>query len=109
LPPSWSARRGFQGRVDREDRALPRNGPDAAKENFETPQSGGVRHAAGRTLKEGIEIWKAANKVPRGKTIIAPQFEYNRHIRDFFRANPGKSLRDAIAAWRTKKSVRRAD
>ena len=68
-----------------------------------------VRHGAGRTLKEGIELWREANKAPRGKTVIAPQFEYNRHMREFFRANPGKSLRQALAAWRKKKAQRRTD
>lgn len=65
-----------------------------------------VRHGAGRTLQEGIDLWQAAENAPRGKTVIAPQFEYNRHLREFFQANPGKSLREAIAAWRKKKAAR---
>lgn len=66
-----------------------------------------VRHGAGRTLQEGIVIWRVAKSTSRGKTVIGPQFEYNRHIREFFQANPRKSLHEAIAAWRKKKAARR--
>ena len=130
LPPSWSARGGFQGRVDLKDLAPPRNGPDAAKANFDTPRPIGVyhtpgivsgnrgglglalrrkaarifvrkigpqfhfnqvmrdfvRHDAGRTLPEALAIWQAAENAPRGETAIAPQFECNRHMREFFQS-----------------------
>ncbi|MEX1110915.1 MAG: DUF6434 domain-containing protein [Chthoniobacterales bacterium] len=37
--------------------------------HFNQPMRDFVRHGAGRTLQEGIDIWKAAHKVPRGKGI----------------------------------------
>jgi hypothetical protein len=36
---------------------------------------------------------------------IDPQFEYNRYIRAFFADNPGRSLAEAIACWRLRRSL----
>ena len=41
----------------------------------------------------------------KGKTVIDRQFEYNTYIRDFFEANPGKTLQQAIACWKYKKAL----
>ena len=40
------------------------------------------------------------------KTEIGKQFEYNQYIRDFFKNNDDKSLDDAIACWKYKKSLK---
>ena len=40
-----------------------------------------------------------------GRTVIDKQFEYNTYIRDFFDDNKDKSLDDAIACWKYKKSL----
>ncbi|MBQ6099554.1 MAG: hypothetical protein IJL02_12390 [Methanobrevibacter sp.] len=40
------------------------------------------------------------------KTAIGKQFEYNQYIRDFFENNDDKSLDDAIACWKYKKSLK---
>ena len=40
-----------------------------------------------------------------GKTEISAQFEYNTYIRDFLTENHGRSLEDAIACWKYKKSL----
>jgi len=40
----------------------------------------------------------------RGDGKISPQFEYNTYIRDFFAANPGRSLNEAIICWNHRKS-----
>lgn len=65
-----------------------------------------IKHGAGKTLREGIEVWHADRSTPKVETNIAPQFEYNRHMREFFKANQGKTLQDAIAAWKAKKEQR---
>lgn len=36
--------------------------------------------------------------------MIEKQFEYNTYIRDFFENNKGKTLDEAIACWKYKKS-----
>ncbi len=36
---------------------------------------------------------------------IAPQFEYNKYIRDFMKANPNMTRKDAIKYWKLKKSM----
>lgn len=52
-----------------------------------------------KTLKDAIEEWyriKTVEKDKNYKREIAPQFEYNRYIRDFLTDNPDKSNKDAI-------------
>lgn len=51
-------------------------------------------------LKHIIKFWKK-----KGKTVIDKQFEYNTYIREFFAANQGRSLEEAIAYWKYKKSL----
>ena len=36
---------------------------------------------------------------------IGKQFEYNTYIRDFFADNPQRTLKDAVACWKYKKSL----
>ncbi len=36
---------------------------------------------------------------------IAPQFEYNKYIRDFMKANPNMTRKDAIKYWKLKKTM----
>lgn len=63
----------------------------------------------GKTLQDAMEVWqriieeKKANKAPKD---IAPQFEYNRYLRDFLADNPGKDRKVGIALWKLKKSKR---
>lgn len=61
-----------------------------------------IRQGAGQTLQAAIEVWQQAQQSPR-PAEIAPQFEYNRHTREFFAANPGASREQAIAAWWAKR------
>jgi hypothetical protein len=67
---------------------------NAAMRNF-------IHHAAGRTLGEGLEVWRndQAERRAGRKDAILPQLEYNRHFRDFFAENPGATRDQAIAAW----------
>lgn len=57
------------------------------------------------TYGDAVMEWRREReerKTGKVRTEIAPQFEYNRFIRDFFEdpAHHGKSLSEAIAAWR---------
>ena len=60
---------------------------------------------SGKTYREAVaayyEILEAKKKT---KTSIDKQFEYNTYVRDFFEANKGRSLDDAIKCWKYKKS-----
>lgn len=58
----------------------------------------------GKTYQDVINAWheeEARKRDPSYKKKIAPQFEYNQFIRDFFadHKNKGRSRDDAIAAW----------
>ena len=61
---------------------------------------------SGKTYREAVaayyEILEAKKKT---KTSIDKQFEYNTYVRDFFEANKGRSLDDAIKCWKYKKNL----
>ena len=66
-----------------------------------------MRVNIGKTLKDATAEWQRLDKLKKDKnyqTVIAPQFEYNRYIRDFLTDNPGKSIKDAIKFWKLKRS-----
>ncbi len=61
---------------------------------------------AGKTYGDAIDAYYQILEEKKGqKTTIDGQFEYNAYIRDFFEANQGRSLKDAIACWKYKKSL----
>ncbi len=58
----------------------------------------------GKTYRDVVDAWykeEERKKDPSYKKKIAPQFEYNQFIRDFFADsnNQGKSREEAIEAW----------
>ena len=58
----------------------------------------------GKTYRDAVTAWheeEERKKDPSYKRDIAPQFEYNRFIRDYFADtnNKGKSQAEAIEAW----------
>ncbi|MBS4207281.1 DUF6434 domain-containing protein [Bacillus sp. FJAT-50079] len=58
----------------------------------------------GKTYRDVVEAWyeeETRKKDPTYKKVIAPQFEYNQFIRDFFAdpKNHGESRIAAIEAW----------
>ncbi len=63
----------------------------------------------GETLQAAIDAWKRleeekkANKQPKE---IAPQFEYNRYLRDFMADNPNADRATGIKLWKIKRSMR---
>lgn len=74
--------------------------------HFYVPFQRWLKNNPGKTYQEAIEAYKqiVAEKKEK-KTTIDKQFEYNTYIRDFFNDNKGKSLKEAIACWKYKKSL----
>lgn len=65
-----------------------------------------LKNNPGKTYRETIEAYhQILTEKKTKKTSIDKQFEYNTYIRDFFAANQGMSLTDAIACWKYKKSI----
>ncbi|MEM7114018.1 MAG: DUF6434 domain-containing protein [Chloroflexota bacterium] len=62
----------------------------------------------GQSLQAAIDGWLLSKSQPKGSSDIAPQFEYNRHFREYFAKNPNGSRAEAIAAWNEKKAQRKS-
>ncbi len=63
----------------------------------------------GKTMADAIIQWriiKIESKTKINKKHIAPQFEYNRYIRDFLADNPDSSRNEAIKLWNIKRRMR---
>lgn len=74
------------------------------KFHFSTYIQNYFRNNVGQTYRDVINAWyeeEERKKDPSYKKKIAPQFEYNQFIRDFFAdpKNQGKSREEAIEAW----------
>ena len=73
---------------------------------FNVPFQKWLKANAGKTYREAVEsYYQILEEKRNGKKEIAAQFEYNTYIRDFFTENHGRSLEDAIACWKYKKSL----
>jgi hypothetical protein len=67
-----------------------------------------MRSHVGYNLGDAITAWEETvltKKAQRGKNTIAPQFEYNRYMRDFFADNPGVGRAKAIECWKMKRDT----
>lgn len=67
-----------------------------------------IKKNQGKTLHTVIEEWhrlEALTKTPGYKSTLPPQLQYNQYIRDFFSANPGKTLKEAQYCWKLKRSL----
>lgn len=61
---------------------------------------------AGETYGDAIKVYyRILEEKKQRQTTIDRQFEYNTYIRDFFEGNQGRSLEEAIACWKYKKSL----
>ncbi|MFT4414783.1 DUF6434 domain-containing protein [Fredinandcohnia humi] len=74
------------------------------KFHFSTHIQNYFKNNAGKTYLNVVDAWyeeEERKKDPSFKKNIAPQFEYNQFIRDFFAdsKNQGKSRKEAIEAW----------
>jgi len=73
--------------------------------HFSTYIQNYFKENVGKTYRDVVKAWheeEKRKKQPSYQKEIAPQFEYNRFIRDFFNdpKNKGKSRDDAITAWK---------
>lgn len=78
--------------------------------HFSTYIQNYFKENSGKTYRDVVDAWHEEQqrlKDPAYKTDIAPQFEYNQFIRDFFAdpCNKGKSRKDATSAWNTVKKL----
>ena len=74
------------------------------KFHFSTYIQNYFKNNIGKTYRDVVDAWyeeEERKKDPSYKKNIAPQFEYNQFIRDFFAdpKNQGKSRDEAIEAW----------
>ncbi len=74
------------------------------KFHFSTYIQNYFKNNVGKTYRDVVTAWYAEEerkKDPSYKKKIAPQFEYNQFIRDFFAdpKNQGESREEAIKAW----------
>ncbi|SFC45247.1 hypothetical protein SAMN05443252_103464 [Bacillus sp. OV322] len=72
--------------------------------HFSTYIQNYFKNNVGKTYRDVVDAWyeeEERKKDPSYKKNIAPQFEYNHFIRDFFAdsKNKGKSREEAIEAW----------
>lgn len=79
------------------------------KFHFSTYIQNYFKDNVGKTYRDVIEAWheeEKRKKDPNYKKELAPQFEYNQFIRDFFSDphNKGKSREDAISCWNETKA-----
>ena len=66
-----------------------------------------LKNNAGKTYNDSIlAYYDILENNKKNKTDIPRQFEYNQYIRDFFKDNDDKSLKDAIECWKYKKSLK---
>lgn len=65
-----------------------------------------LKSNSGKTYEDAIEAYYTIlEEKKKGKTTIDKQFEYNTYIRDFFEANKGMTLAQAIVCWKYKKQL----
>jgi len=68
-----------------------------------------MKSNVGKTLNDAILEWKRINYERKNSTEpkeIAPQFEYNKYLRDFMADNPTLKREAGIKLWKMKKSLR---
>lgn len=77
---------------------------------FSTHIQNFFKNNVGKTYRDAIDAWfeeEERKKDPSYTKKIAPQFEYNQYIRDFFAdpKNKGKNRREAIESWNNIKKL----
>ena len=76
---------------------------------FNLPFIDWMKKNTGKTLEDAIVELERIYKIkrdPKHSSTIAPQFEYNRYIRDFLKDNPNLRLNDAVKYWKIKRSLK---
>lgn len=75
---------------------------------FNTEFMNWMKANAGKNLSDAAEAWnqiRLKQKSPDYTPEIAPQFEYNKYIRDLLTDNPGLTIKEAIACWKEKRKT----
>ena len=72
--------------------------------SFNVPFQKWLKSNDGKTYREAINAYYQIID-DKKETTIDKQFEYNAHIRDFFRKNKNVTLDDAIKCWKYKKNL----
>ena len=72
--------------------------------HFSTYIQNYFKENVGKTYRDVVDAWneeEIRKKDPSYQTVLAPQFEYNQFIRDYFAdlQNKGKKREEAIASW----------
>lgn len=80
------------------------------KFHFSTYIQNYFKNNVGKTYRDAVDAWheeEGRKKDSSYKKHIAPQFQYNQFIRDFFAEpeNKGKSRKEAIEAWNEIKNL----
>ncbi|MBY0121537.1 DUF6434 domain-containing protein [Bacillus sp. S/N-304-OC-R1] len=80
------------------------------KFHFSTHIQNYFKNNVGKTYRDVVKAWneeEVRKKEPTYKKNIAPQFQYNQFIRDYFAdsKNQGKSREEAIEAWNAIKKL----
>jgi hypothetical protein len=77
------------------------------KFHFSTAFQKYLKTHAGYRYEDAVTAWYALQEQKKNiqEKEIGSQFKYNTYIRDFFKHNPGRSLKEAILCWNYKKSV----
>lgn len=94
--------------ADRKQRQIKRVAFDFVARSGHRRQNGKINKfcSAGKTYGEAIDTYyRILEEKKTTKTTIGKQFEYNTYIRDFFADNPQRTLKDAVACWKYKKSL----
>ena len=94
--------------ADRKQRQIKRVAFDFVARSGHRLQNGKINKfcSAGKTYGEAIDTYyRILEEKKTTKTTIEKQFEYNTYIRDFFADNPQRTLKDAVACWKYKKSL----
>ena len=64
---------------------------------FNEPLRNFVKVGVGQTLAEALALYEQS--LVAGPRQIAPQFEYNNHMRDYRSTHPSSTHADAVSAW----------
>ncbi len=68
-----------------------------------------MKNNVGQTLQAATTAWQTIEedkKKNKGPKNVAPQFEYNRYLRDFLKDNPDSKRADGIALWHKRRNQR---
>lgn len=75
--------------------------------SFCVPFQKWLRANAGKTCGDAVQAYhQILEEKKTHPSTIDRQFEYNTYIQDVFADNPGRSLEEAIACWKYRKSQR---